>query len=376
MSFSLTTEELESKKLAKEFREKEIEPRIKEIEKTQKSPRDFLKKLADVGMMGMYIPRKYGGGESSILAHLVMLEELTKSASGVEGLMASNNSIPEIIWHFGSEEIRQKYLPPICRGEVCASFMFTEPDTGSHPALIKTTALPDGDSYVINGTKRFITWGSWDGPAVVLAKDETKRISAFIVDKNVPGYTCDPPWELVAANGTETVDVHFDNVRIPKGNLIGEKSQGFEKILMPWICGEKIQQSARMIGVGDEALTESLNYAKTRIIRGGPQANLQGIQWMLAEMKTKIEASRWLTYKCASLWEEDSPDWQNMAALDKNFTIPAIIDVCRLGQQIHSAYGFTKEFRIEKLARIASSGLGVITSLEINKSIIGGSIIS
>lgn len=374
MSFNLTTEELEVRALAKDFTEREVVPLIEMAEKEHRTPHEALKKLGDIGFLGMFIPAKYGGGESSILAHLITLEEMAHTGIGTESLAGMGNSVPYILLNYGSEEVKEKYIPPICRGDVCCAQMFTEPETGSDARMIKTTATPDGDYYLLNGTKRFATWGAWDGPAIIHAKDETGRVSSFVMEKNVEGYTTDPPYEKMGLTGLETVDVYLENVRIPKGNLLGEKAQAL-RILLPWVSFEKIQQSARLVGIGEAALEESVKYAKERKLRNGRQADLQGIQWMLADMKTKIEAARWLTYKCGNLMEEGDPEWIMMAALDKNFTIPTILDVCRLGMQIHSAYGYTKDFAIERLYRAAIEGLGVVVSLEINKSIIGGTLV-
>lgn len=374
MDFNLSTEELEVQRLAKEFTENEIEPLAEQIEKEERAPDDMIKKLADVGFLGMFVPTKYGGGETSIFSHLLVYEQLSQSGTGVEAIFGSNNAIPHAILDHASEEIKQKYLPQICKGEVCASFAFTEPETGSDAKMIKTTATPDGDSYLLNGTKRFITWGASDGPLVLFAKDESGRVSGFITDKNVPGYTADPPFRMMGLPAVQTMDIHLDNVRIPKSNRIGEIG-GAYSVLMPWISCEKIEQSFGCLGMAEAAFAESVKYAKERMVRNGPMANLQGIQWTLAEMQTKIEAARSLAYRCGMLMEEKSPDWIEMAALAKNFVIPTALDVCRMAMQIHSAYGYTKEFKVERLFRAACCGLGVIVSLEVNKSIIGGSIV-
>ena len=374
MSFNLTTEELEVQRLAKDFTEREIEPLAAQIEKEHRTPREFLKKFADVGFMAMTVPRKYGGSDASILSHFLVLEEIAHAGIGIEWLVAMNNSIPETISRFGSEELKQKYLPPTSNGEKCAAILFTEPETGSDPRMIITTAKQDGDYYIVNGQKRFITWGAWDGYGTVYAQDETGRVSCFVMDKNVEGYTTDPPYEKMGLNALESVDVYFENVKVPKENFMGEKGKGFD-ILLWWIAGEKIQQSAGNMGMAEAALDESINYAKGRMLRSGPMSDLQGIQWTLAEMQTKIEASRWLTYKCANLMQEQAPDWIRLAALCKNFVIPTALDVCRLGTQIHGAYGYTKDFKVERLYRGAVGGLGIVVSLEINKSIIGLSLV-
>jgi alkylation response protein AidB-like acyl-CoA dehydrogenase len=373
MSFELSIEEIGISKLAKEFREKEIDPIVDEVEKTHRIPRELLKKLADVGFLGMSVPVEYGGSATNIISHMLVQEQFAQAGVGVETLVALNNNLPDLLMRFGTSEMKERYIPPICRGEKCASVAFTEPGTGSDPKMIKTTATPNSDSYLLNGNKRFITWGAWPGPQAIFAKDETGKVSAFIMDKLTEGFTTDAPWEKMGIKGVESVDEYLENVKIPKENLLGEKGKGYS-ILLPWIAGEKIEQSFFALGWAEAVLEESIRYAKTRMLRNGPMSDLQGIQWILGDMKTQVEAIRWLTYKCAYLMEEKSPDWMQMAALDKNFCVPACLDVCRMAMQIHSAYGYTKG-KVERLFRSACSGMGMIVSLEINKSIIGGMVI-
>jgi len=374
MRFNLTEEELMVQKTARDFTNREIEPLAEQIERENKMPRELLKKFAGIGLLGMTLPKKYGGAEASVLSDAVAIEEIAKAGVGAEWLLSMNNSIADTINHFGSEVIKKEHLEPVCKGEDCLSILFTEPGTGSDPRMITTTALPDGNNYVVNGQKRFISWAAWDGHGTLYAKDETERISCFIIKKNVDGYTTDPPYRKIGGHAQESVDVYFENIKVPKENLIGEKGKGFD-VLLWWIAAEKIQQSAASLGIAEAALEESIKYSKERTLRAGPMSQLQGIQWTLAEMQTQIEAIRWLTYKCACLREEQAPNWMTMAALNKNFAIPATISVTLLGMQIHSAYGYIKDFKIGRLHQAVLGGLGIATSLEINKSIIGSSLV-
>jgi len=374
LSFNLTEEELMFQKLARDFTKREIEPLVPQIEQGRGTPHELLKKLGDAGLLGLTIPQKYGGIGASVLTDALVVEEIAKTGVGAEWLLSMNNSIADSISHFGSEEIKQKYLGAVCRGEDCLSIMFTEPSTGSDPRLIATTAVPDGDNYVINGQKRFISWAAWEGHGTLYVKDETGRLTCFLLEKKTPGYTTGTPYKKIGGHAQESVDVYFENVKVPKENMVGEKGKGFDMLLW-WIAAEKIQQSAASLGIAEAALEEAINYSKSRELRSGPMSQLQGIQWTLAEMQTKIEAIRWLTYKCATLREENAPNWITMAALNKSFAIPTAIEVTTLGLRLHSAYGYTEDYKIGRLHQSVLGGLGIATSIELNQSIVGASLV-
>jgi alkylation response protein AidB-like acyl-CoA dehydrogenase len=374
MRFSLSEEELMVQRMARDFTNNEVEPLAAQIEQTNTTPREFLKKFGEVGLLGITIPCEYGGGDASVLSDAIAVEEIAKAGIGMEWLVSMNNSIGDTISHFASEEIKRRYLPPVCKGEQCLSILFTEPSTGSDPKLITTTAMPEGNHYVINGEKRFISWAHWDGYGTLYAKDETGKISCFLIEKNGAGYKTDPPYKKIGGHAQESVDVYFENMKVPMENLISEKGKGFD-VLLWWIAAEKIQQSAASLGIAEAALEESVKYAKERTLRTGPMSQLQGIQWTFSEMKMRIEAIRWLTYKCACLREEQTPDWITMAALCKAFAIPAAVEVTIMGMQLHSGYGYTKDFKIGRLHQAVLGGLGIATSIEINKSIVGASLV-
>ena len=374
MRFSCTEEELMFQKLARDFTKREIEPLVPQITQDNKTPRELLKKFGDVGLLGLTIPKEYGGIGASVLTDVLVVEEIAKAGIGAEWLLSMNNSIADSVNHFGSEDIKRKYLGAVCRGEDCLSILFTEPDTGSDPKMITTTAVLDGDDYVINGQKRFISWAAWDGHGTLFAKDETGKITCFLAQKNVEGYTTGPPYKKIGGHAQESVDIYFENVKVPKENMVGEEGKGFN-VLLWWIAAEKIQQSAASLGIAEAALDEAVKYSKERELRSGPMSQLQGVQWTLAEMQTKIEAIRWLTYKCACLREEEAPDWANMAALTKSFAIPTAVEVTILGLRLHSAYGYTEDYKIGRLHQSVLGGLGIATSIEVNKSIVGASLV-
>lgn len=249
---------------------------------------------------------------------------------------------------------------------------FTEPGTGSDPTAITTTALPDGDYYILNGTKRFITQGHKRGFGVFYAKDEDERITAFMVDKSSQGYSWSKPWALMGLAGQGLVDVFLKDVKVPKEDILGEKGRGFH-ILLRWIAGERVQQTAFMVGMGQACLDESLRYAKERMVKGRPMTAMQGFQWMLAEMHTSIEACRWWTYRVASKQDEGTDIQVDSAAL-KLFVVPTIQEVARKALQVHGSYGYCKDYKMERLYRtIAHAGV-TAGSTEIQKTIVGSAL--
>lgn len=372
MDFTLPGESKMMVKAAREFTEREIDPIIPTIEKDDELPDDLLGKFAKAKMLGMMIPKEYGGIGSSALNIILIAEELAKSGSAAPFIMAMNNSVAETIYYWGSEEVRKRFIPGFCDGSCYATMAFTEPGTGSDPTAVTTTAAPDGDSYILNGAKRFITMGHKKGYGIFYAKDETGRITAFIVDKGSEGYTWSKPWALMGLAGQGLVDVFLKDVRVPVRNILGEKSKGFH-ILLRWIAGERIQQMAFMVGMGQACLDESLKFAKERMVRARPMTAMQGFQWMLAEMHASIEACRWWTYRVACKQDEGG-DFQVDSAALKLFVVPTIQEVARKALQIHGSYGYCKDYKIERLYRtIAHAGI-TASSTEIQKTLVGSAL--
>ena len=374
MDFNLTEEQLMLQTMVREFTEREIEPIATQIDREGRLPDDLIKKMAQIGLFGMAIPKQYGGTEAGNLSCVLACEQVAYSGTGAWWLTGFNNSIPECIVHFGSEEIKQKYIRPLCDGTAYSSIQFTEEETGSDPEALITTAVPDRDNYVINGMKRFSTFGARDGYAVLYTKDEAGECTAFVIEKNVAGYSAEKVWELMGGGGMEAADVYFDNVRVPKANLLGEKGKGFN-VLLYWISSEKIEQCAACVGIAQAAIDEAVTYAKSRMIRGKPISGMQGIRWMLADMQAKTEAARWLTYRAAFLQDQGATEWMTEAAAAKLFVVPATLEVTEMARRIHGAYGYTKEFKIERLYRAIAGGAAIATTLEINRSIVGASLV-
>lgn len=371
MDFNLTEEQLALIKTFKDFTRRELEPTARQIDASGTLPDSLIKQLAGLKALGMVLPEEFGGSGSSHLNCILVCEQLAYSGTAAWWLVAFHNSLPASIYRFGTPEQRKKYLPAFCDGSGYASIEFTEEDTGSDPALLKTTAQLEGDYYVVNGTKRFSTFGARNGFAVLYTKDETGKCTAFIIKKNTSGYNMVKIWDLMGSGGTDTADIRFENMKVPWQDMLGKKGEGFN-VLLYWIALEKIEQSAAAVGMGQAALDEAITYAKSRIIKGKPISDMQGIRWMLAEMRTKVQAARLLTYQAATLADRQVRDWMAEAAAAKVFVVPMMMEVVELSRRIHGAYGYTKEMKIERLYRAIPGASVIAVGLEINKSIASG----
>jgi butyryl-CoA dehydrogenase len=371
MDFNLTDEQRLLQTTVKDFTKSEIEPVAGQIDCEGRLPDDMIKKLAGLGLFGMSVPVQYGGSAVGLLNSVLAIEQLAYSGTGAWWLAAFNNSIPDSIAQFGSEKLKEDVLKPFCTGEAYASIQFTEEDTGSDADALTTRARPEGNYYIINGMKRLSTFGARDGYAVLYTKDESEACTAFVVRKKSPGYRIHKEWKLMGGGGMESVDVYLEDMKVHKESMLGEKGQGF-RILLYWIGMEKIMQCGANVGMAQAALDEAVDYANSRMSRGKPISSLQGIRWIFADMKCKLEAARWLTYRSAFLYDQKEKTWQNEAALVKLFVVPTTMEIVEKARQIFGAYGYVNDFKIERLSRAAAGAASIATSLEINKSIVGG----
>lgn len=373
MYLELTSEQRTIQRVAREFADREIEPIADEVDRNSKIPPDMLQKMAKARFLGMLIPEKYGGSETGFLAYTLALEQMHYPCSACSYLMTVHNTNSPLIDLFGTEEQKQKYLPPIAEGKVVPSLVFTEPTTGSDPKMLTTTAYLENGHWVINGVKRFHTFGHLDGPAIIFAKTDEDRISAIIVPKNVPGYTCSEPWELMGVRGVETVDTYLDNVRVPEENLIGERGNGFG-VLMKMVGKGKVALAIKAVACGQRALDEAIEYAKQRTTRKGPISSMQGHRWLFAEMASRVEAARWLTYWVAFL-NEQGKEVGKEAALAKLFASQAATWVVSQAFPIHGAYGYTTAYKIERIYRATLEHEVAEGTNEVQRSIIGAALV-
>ena len=370
MDFELTEDQIMLQKTLREFTKREIEPIAAQLDREGKLPDYLIKKYAEMGLMGMTIPKEYDGTEAGGFAHILALEQLAYAGSPAWWPVAFNNSLPETICHWGTPEQKEKYVTGQFDGTKLFSIQFTEPETGSDPTALITTSRPDGDYYIINGQKRFSTFGARHGNAIVWTKDETGGCTCFIVEKHAPGYTAPKVWELMGGGGIEPADVYYEDYRVHKDQILGEKGKGFD-VLLYWIAIEKLEGCAVAVGLAQAALDEAIAYTKNRIVREKPMSAMQGIRWELADMYTRIQACRWGVYRTALLYEQNSPNFQTEAAAAKIFVQPIVSGVIETALRLHGGYGYTKEFKIERLYRAQPGNVVISVSLEINKSIVG-----
>lgn len=369
MDFNLTEAQTLLKQTAGQFCRQEIEPIADAIDRDGSLPDALIQKMAAAGFLGMTLPAQFGGGGFSSLDGILAIEEISYSGTGAWWMIAFSNSIPESILRFGTTQQKEKYLPQVSTGASCPSIQFTEADTGSDLDALVTRARREGDGYIVNGMKRFSTFGNRNGFAVLYAKDDDGKCSAFIVDKNSPGYSHGKPFQLMGGGGIETVDVFLDNLPLTKDSLLGKSGDGLA-ILQHWIADEKIQQCGACLGIAQAAIDEAKQYARSRRVKKKPLAGLLNIRTMLAEMYALLGAARWYTYRTAFLKDQDAHNWTAEAAAAKVFVVPAAMEVIELSRRIHGAYGYTKEFKIERLYRAIAGASVIAVGLELNKAIV------
>jgi butyryl-CoA dehydrogenase len=353
MSFNLDEKQQAVRDLAKEFGEKHIAPIAKEMDrKPPEFPMELFKKMAEAGFLAFPVKKEYGGLGKSKLEYATLIEEVAWFDASSAIIMAVNNLAGYPIEAFGSEEQKKKYLPKMCTGDMVGAFALTEPNAGSDAANQQTTAKLEGDNYVLNGEKIFITSGNVAGIIVVIAKiiNEGDKVSAFLVEGKTPGLTSEVLKWKMGLRASTTARLKLNNVRIPKANLLGEAGKGF-RIALITLDGARVGVASQALGIAQRAFDESVKYSKTRVQFGAPIAKLQAIQWMIADMSTRLEAARMLTYK-AALMEDKGERISKEAAQAKLFTSEASNFIVDRAMQIHGGYGYIGEFsEIEKLYR-------------------------
>jgi alkylation response protein AidB-like acyl-CoA dehydrogenase len=355
MDFSLTEEQAMIRDMVREFAEKEIKPKAAYHDESKEFPFEILKSLAGLGLMGMNIPQEYGGSNVGTTAYSLAITEIAKGCAATAVTTSVTNMVAEVIHEFGTDEVKNKHLPRICSGEYPAgSFALTEPQAGSDAANIKTTAIKDGDFYILNGQKTFITSGEHSGITVVWAvtDKEAKRgkgISAFVVEKGTPGFIIGKNEEKMGQRASCTNELFFEECRIPKENLLGHEGDGF-KISMMELDGGRIGIASLALGLGYAAIDYATEYAKGREQFGQPIANFQAIQWMVADSYTELDAAQLLVLRAAFLKGEKMP-FSKEASMAKLFTTETARKVTIRAIQILGGYGYIKEYPVERYHR-------------------------
>jgi len=356
MDFELTEDQKLLREMVRDFAKKEMAPHVKTLEDKKEFPKEIIMKLGELGILGMTVSSEYGGSQTDYLSFVLVLEEISKVSPSVSVIVSVHCALfCYAILEFGSEALKRKYLPRAVKGEIIGAFSLTEPGAGSDATNLKTKAVKNGDYYLLNGTKSWVTTGN-DAEAVIVftsAGHESKRnkLSAFIVENEFPGYKVSRIEEKMGLHSSLTAEIILEDCRVPEENLLGEEGKG-ATIALSSLDGSRIGIAAQSIGLSERALQEAVQYAKQREAFGKKISEFQAIQFMIADISTLIEAARLLTYKAAAL-KDKGKNFIKEAAMAKLFASEAANKIVYHALQIHGGYGYSKEFLIEQLYRDA-----------------------
>ncbi|MEC8603461.1 MAG: acyl-CoA dehydrogenase family protein [Bacteroidota bacterium] len=356
MNFDLTEDQLMIQQMVKDFAEKEIRPNVNLWDKEEIFPVDVMKKMGELGLLGIFIPQEYGGSGFSYFEYATVLMELGKVCGGVGLSVAAHNSLcTGHIFYHGNEQQKKKYLPKLSSGEWIGAWGLTEANTGSDAMRMKTTAVEDGDHWIINGTKNWITHGLSGDVAVVLIRTgellDSNGITAFIIEKGTPGFSAVKIKDKLGVRASETAELIFDNVRIPKENVIGNVGEGFKQA-MKVLDGGRISIASLSCGIARGAYEASAKYALEREQFGKSISKFQGISFKLADMATEVHAAELLTFQAAALKNKKSPMTME-GSIAKYFASEVSVRCGNEAVQIMGGYGYTKEYPAEKYLRDA-----------------------
>jgi butyryl-CoA dehydrogenase len=378
MDFNLTEEHQLIRSGVREFCQKYVEPVAEMTDSEAKFPADTVKKLAEQDWLGIPYPQEYGGAGSDYLSYIIVVEELSRACATTGFTLECHTSLACYpLFKFGTEEQKQKYLAPLCKGEMLGSFALTEPGAGTDAGAATTTAILQGDQWVINGSKIFISNAPVAGVIIVFAMSDkskgTKGISAFIVPAGAPGLVIGKHLNKMGIRGSLTAEVFLKDCRIPKENLLGGEGQGF-KIAMMTLDGGRIGIAAQALGIAQAALDESIRYSKERVQFGKPIATLQAIQWMVANMATEVEAARFLTYHAAWCYDQGLP-YSKEAAMAKLFASETASRQTDRAVQVHGGIGYIRGTKVERLYRDAKITEIYEGTSEVMRMVIAGNLL-
>lgn len=378
MDFTLSEEQLMIRQAARDFAQNELLPEVIERDDAQRFPAEQVKKMGQLGFLGMMVDSKYGGSGLDTLSYVIVMEELSKVDASASVVMSVNNSL--VCWGletFGTEAQKEKYLTRLASGEIIGAFCLSEPEAGSDATSQKTTAIDHGDHYVLNGTKNWITNGGTAEIYLVIAQTDKKKghkgINVLIVEKGMDGFEVGPKENKLGIRGSDTHSLNFNDVRVPKKNRIGEDGFGF-KFAMKTLAGGRIGIAAQALGIAAGAYELAKKYAKERKAFGTEIANHQAIAFKLADMHTQIEAARHLVYKAA--WEKDNGhNYDLSGAMAKLYASQVAMETSVEAVQIHGGNGFVKDYHVERLMRDAKITQIYEGTSEIQKIVISRSIL-
>ncbi|WP_350287079.1 acyl-CoA dehydrogenase [uncultured Croceitalea sp.] len=380
MDFTLSEEQLMIQQAAKDFAQNELLPGIIERDDAQEFPAEQVRKMGELGFLGMMVDSKYGGSGLDTLSYVLVMEELSKIDASSSVIVSVNNSL--VCWGletFGTEAQKEKYLSRLATGEVIGAFCLSEPEAGSDATSQKTTAIDKGDHYILNGTKNWITNGNSAEVYLVIAQTDVEKghkgINALIVEKGMPGFEIGPKENKMGIRSSDTHSLLFNDVKVPKENRIGEDGFGF-KFAMKTLAGGRIGIAAQALGIAAGAYELALKYSKERKAFGTEISNHQAIAFKLADMHTKIQAARHLVYK-AACDKDNGENYDLSGAMAKLYAAETAMEVATEAVQVHGGNGFVKDYHVERLMRDAKitqiyEGTSEIQKIVISRSILKG----
>jgi butyryl-CoA dehydrogenase len=356
MDFALSPEQEMFRKSARAFALEELEPIAERLDKNHEFPIAALKKLGQLGYLGMTVPEQYGGSGADAVSYAIVMEEISRSCASTSTAVSVQNSLcNNLIVTFANEAQKKEYLPALATGEKIGAFALTEPESGSDAGSLKTTAVAKSDAFVLNGTKRFITNAAFADIFLVFASTDPKAgnkgVTCFLMEKGARGFTVGNEEDKMGIHGTSTCELFFENCLVPGENLIGDLHRGF-KIAMVTLDAGRIGIAAQALGIAQAALDEALKYSRERKTFGKPICEHQAIQFALADMRVKVEAARLLTYRSA--WKKDAGlDYAADSSIAKLYAAEIASEVADMAVQIHGGYGFIRDYKVERLYRDA-----------------------
>ena len=374
MSFKLTEEQLMIQSMVRDLARTKFAPKAMERDKTKEFPAENLKKLAELGLMGMMVPAEYGGSGADTVSYVLALSEVAYACASTAVVMSVHNSIVcESVLRYGTQDQKKRYLSKLATGGIIGAFALTEPNAGSDPSRQTTKAVFDGDSYILNGRKRFTTTGKNAGLIIVTAKtDEEKRhrgISAFLVKQGSPGFTVGPLEDKMGLRASDTVDLIFEDCRVAAEDRLGNEGDGF-LIAMTGLDGGRIGIAAQSVGVAQAAFDAAVRYAQEREQFGQTISKFQGLRWMIADMATEIEAARLLMFSAAEM-KDRGENYTAQASMAKLFASEMVNRITAKALQMHGGYGFIREYPVERYYRDARVFTIYEGTSEIQRLVIG-----
>jgi len=378
MDFELSEEQLLIRGMVKEFAASEVAPIAAEIDRNHRFPEESIPKLAKLNLLGVPYPEEFGGAGADNVSYVLVIEELARVCASTAAIVSGHTSLGTWpIFEFGTSAQKEKYVTNLASGSMLGAFAITEPGAGTDAAAGKATAVVDGDEYVLNGSKIFITNGGYADVYIVTAMTDlaagTRGISAFIVEKGAPGFSVGEKEHKMGIKASSTTPLYFSDCRIPKDALLGKEGKGF-KIAMAALDGGRIGIAAQALGIAQGAFDASIAYAKERVQFGKPLAALQAIQWMIADMATDIDAARLLVYRAAWMKDQGLP-YGTAASMAKLFASETSTRVADRAIQIHGGYGYTESYPVERAYRDAKITELYEGTSEVQRLVIAGSLL-